>query len=116
VEFGTNVQHYMGAYEPGQLESSKVYGLAGEAMLNFGPWSVSAAFVSLGLLVGWVRRFKDYLLPWDCRLLLTPFLVNLCFAYLAGDSDTTVFFLFKQGLIPTALLAGCSLSRRVKWK
>jgi uncharacterized membrane protein len=115
VEFGTNMQHYMGAYEPGKIESSKVYGLAGEAMLNFGPSSVTIAFVTLGLLTGWVRRMKDYLLPFDCRLLLTPLLVNLCFAYLAGDSDTTVFFLFKQGLLPAGLIALCSSRRRLKW-
>lgn len=116
VEFGTDMQHYMGAYEPGKVESSKVYGLAGEAMLNFGPWSVLAAFITLGLLTGWVGRLKDHLLPFDCRLLLTPFLVNLCFAYLVGDSDTTVFFLFKQGLLPAGLIAVCSSRRRLKWR
>jgi len=116
VEFGTNIQHYMGAYEPGKMESSKVYGMAGEAMLNFGPWSVPLAFISLGLLVGWVQRMKIFLLPFDCRLLLAPFLVNLCFAYLAGDSDTTVFFLFKQGLLPGGLIALCSLHRRFRWR
>jgi hypothetical protein len=120
VEFGTDVQHYMGAYEPGKMESSKVYGLAGEAMLNFGPWSVPLAFITLGLLVGWVRRLKGGLLPFDCRLLLTPFLVNLCFAYLAGDSDTTVFFIFKNGLLPVGILALCAKKaharkRKGKW-
>src|SRR6185369_9560264 len=110
-----DVQNYMGAYAPGKMESSKVYGLAGEAMLNFGPWSVPVAFVTLGLLVGAVQRLKNGLLHSDCRLLLTPFLVNLCFAYLAGDSDTTVFFLFKQGLVPFCLIAYCSAKGRLKW-
>jgi hypothetical protein len=114
VEFGTNVQHYMGAYSPGKMELSKVYGLAGEAMLNFGPWSVPLAFITLGLLVGFVQRMKDSLLAFDCRYLLAPFLVNLCFAYLAGDSDTTVFFLFKQGLVPSGVIALCSRRRRLK--
>ena len=114
VEFGTNLQHYMGSYEPGKMESSKVYGLAGEAMLNFGPWSVPAAFITLGLLVGWVKRLKARLLFFDCRLLLTPFLVNLCFAYLAGDSDTTVFFIFKNGLLPIGVLTLCANRERAK--
>ena len=51
----------------------------------------------------------------DSRLLLAPFLVNLCFACLAGDSDTTVFFLFKQGLIPFLVIALTSARGRLKW-
>jgi hypothetical protein len=116
VEVGTDVQHYMGAYQPGKVESSKVYGLAGETMLNFGPWAVPIAFITLGWLVGWVRRSKNRLQRFDCRLLLIPFLVNLCFAYLAGDSDTTVFFLFKQGLIPVSLIMMCSKRQRLAWR
>lgn len=105
---GTDAQYGMGSYAPGIWVSSKIYGLAGETMLNFGPFVVPFAFVLLGVVVGRVRR---WLFTWeatDTRLLLLPMLVNFSFAILVSDADNLVFFMMKRGTLPfLVLLMSC---------
>ncbi len=104
---GTNVLSGMGSYnpvEPGKWVASKVYGLAGEVMLNFGPLPVPFAFIVLGFIVG---RVKRCLLCWDSsdiRLLLLPMMVNFCFVVLVSDLDNDIFFLFKNAGFPTLMI------------
>jgi hypothetical protein len=102
---GTELEYGAGSYKGERFKSTRVYGIAGEAMLNFGPLGVPVAFAAFGLVVGWVRR---YLLTWhtaDCRLLLAPYLVNMCFVVLVGDSDNLVFFIISNGAIPILVVA-----------
>ncbi|MBN1311622.1 MAG: hypothetical protein JXB30_09400 [Anaerolineae bacterium] len=104
VKEGTEAQYGKGSYLQGGLTSSRIYGLAGEAMLNFGPFAVPLAFTILGLTVKQVRR---WFLSWeshDIRLLLLPLLINLCFVVLAGDSDLILFFIIKNGVVPFLVL------------
>jgi hypothetical protein len=105
VKEGTEVQYGMGSYIPGIWVSSRVYGLAGEATLNFGPIAVPFAYLILGFIVGRVSHFVTALEPADSRLILLPFLVNLCFVILVSDSDNVLFFLIKNGAVPFAVLA-----------
>ena len=100
---GTEVQYGVGSYDPNGWASARVYGIAGEAMLNFGPFAVPLAYLVFGLVVAQVRRFIWRLDQGDTRLLLAPFLIVLCFWLLLGDSDTFLFVLIKDGL-PAALL------------
>ena len=113
VKEGTEAQYGPGAYLPERFQSSRVYGLAGEAMLNFGPFSVPLAFGVLGLLVGRVRHILVTVHPDDARLLLYPLLVNLCFVLLVSDSDNVVFLLVKNGAIPVLLVYLSSSFRTV---
>lgn len=105
---GTEAEYGMGSYIPGIWQSSKVFGLAGETMLNFGPVLVPFAFLVLGFVVGRVRRLMVSLEPSDSRLIMLPFLVNLCFVILVGDSDNILFFLIKDGAVPFVVLAASS--------
>lgn len=104
---GTNVMSGMGSYnpeEPGKWVASKVYGLAGEIMLNFGPLPVPFSFIVLGIIVG---RVKRCLVTWDSsdiRLLLLPMMVNFCFVVLVSDLDNDIFFLFKNAGFPILVL------------
>jgi hypothetical protein len=101
---GTEIQYGKGTYDPKFWSSSKVYGLAGETMLNFGPYVIPLAFILLGIVVGKVRR---WLLTWsvgDHRLLLLPMLVNFCFIILVGDTDNYIFFLFKNSGMATLVI------------
>jgi len=83
-----------------EYASSRVYGLAGESMLNFGPLAVPFAYAAFGLLVGWLRRAVGRLLPGDARFLLVPLGVYMCLGILIGDSDNTAFGLAKNGALP----------------
>ncbi|MDJ0734635.1 MAG: hypothetical protein QNJ47_11315 [Nostocaceae cyanobacterium] len=105
---GTEAQFGRGTYHPQLWSSSKVYGLAGETMLNFGPYAVPFAFVVLGIVVGYVRR---WLMKWsvgDDRLLLLPMLVNFCFIVLVADTDNYIFFILKNsGMAILVIFLSC---------
>jgi hypothetical protein len=98
VREGTEIQTGSG-YDPNSV-SSRVYGLAGEGMLNFGPIAVPAVYAIFGLLIGWFRRAVGHLLPGDARFLLVPFGVYMLLGILFGDSDNVAFGLAKNGLLP----------------
>jgi len=101
---GTELQFGRNSYVPDVKVSSKVYGLAGETMLNFGPFVVPFAFIMLGISV---RRVRYWVLTWeasDSRLLLLPMLINFCFAIIVSDSDNLLFFIVKNGCIPFAVI------------
>ena len=100
VKAGTEAQYGVGSWEEHKWSSSLVYGLAGEAMLNFGPIAVPFAYGIFGLAVGVLQRFLYTLRHGDTRLLLYPFLVNSCFSMLEGDSDNLLFNFIKGGLVP----------------
>ena len=102
TKYGTEVQ-----YGPGSsavLTSSRVYGLGGEAMLNFGPIAVPFAYLFLGFFVGKVRGMLRVLDQNDCRIFLFPFLVNICLVILVGDSDNFLFLMIKNGAIPMVIV------------
>ncbi|MBK9072036.1 MAG: hypothetical protein IPL79_13690 [Myxococcales bacterium] len=114
VRESTNVVFGPNTYERTEFRSSKVHGLAGEAVLNFGMWSVPVSFLLLGLLIHRYRQFAASLLPGDCRVLLLPFLSTFCFLVLSMDSDVLAFYVFKQGLLPILLVLVGSQRARPK--
>jgi hypothetical protein len=101
---GTEAQYGRGSFNPPWTESPRVYGLAGEAMLNFGPFAVPFAFIPWGLLVAWVRRPLAAWHPADPRFLVYPLLVIFAFTALFQDVENLVFFLFKNGTVPVLVL------------
>ncbi|MGH7396024.1 MAG: hypothetical protein ACRELW_00640 [Candidatus Rokuibacteriota bacterium] len=110
---GTEALYGRGAYEPGLLVASNVYGLAGESMLNFGPLAPLLAFAVFGIGLGIVRgRYAALPFP-DLRWLLYPYVVTACIVALIGDSDNLVFFLVSDGLVPIVVVALCARSRRL---
>lgn len=104
VKEGTELQHGRGTWRLDSWSSSRVYGLAGEAMLNFGPLAVPLAFATLGAVVGAVRRGYRRWSERDARRLLLPLLINLCFVILASDADNTIFFLVNNGAVPALVV------------
>lgn len=78
-------------------KASNLYGLAGEAMLNFGPASVPVAFGLFALCIRGVRSFVYRLRRHDGRIFLLPVFLSLCILGLVCDSDNVLFFLFQYG-------------------
>lgn len=105
VEAGTEIQYGPGARAPSMTGySTRQYGLAGEAMLNFGILGVPLAFVVFGLIVRWVRRVSFSWEGGDSRLLILPFLINLTFLLLVADFDNVLFSFVKNGAVPLVLI------------
>lgn len=109
----TNILYGHGAFDAGHV-TTRVYGLAGEALLNVGLIGVPIVFALWGLLVGLLRRAYYGLPRFDARVLMLPFWVNLLLIMLIGDSDNWVFFLFKEATVPLLILLFCSNSIRVR--
>jgi hypothetical protein len=84
--------------------SSRVYGLAGETMLNFGPAAVPLAFALLGWVIARIQLYLHSLAANDYRRLFSPYLVILGFSLLALDSEILVFQLIKDCLVPFAVV------------
>jgi hypothetical protein len=102
---GTEAIFGRGTYDRQTNRSSKIYGLAGEAILNFGPFSIPLAFGALGLLVGWVRR---KMVTWsvdDVRAMMLPMLALLCVIVLTADLDNAIYFCLHFCLVPSVLLS-----------
>jgi hypothetical protein len=110
VRWTTELEAGPGSYVPGIWQSSHVVGMAGEAMLNFGPVSAPFTYLCLGLFIKKVRRWLMTLAADDSRWLMAPLIVMFTFILMASDSDNDVFFLFKYAAVP--LLAVMLSSRR----
>lgn len=109
VEKGTEALHGKGSYSPEYKRASQVYGLAGEAMLNFTPLSVPFAFAALAYVVVKVRKMHS-LHPDDARRLSLPFLVVGCIVVLNSDLDNVVVFLITTSLPVFMALKFCTRS------
>lgn len=95
--------HY-GGPAPYSDRFSKVYGLAGEGMLNFHMAGVLFGFALFGLAMG---RYRRYLLTWpeyDARLYIAPFMANWFITALSGDFDNVVTFTLTKGAFPLVVL------------
>jgi hypothetical protein len=88
-----------GVYHPKYWRPSQVYGLSGEAMLNFGFAGVPWAWFIFGLVVGWARRKRETLAPGDTRWVLMLFLSLLLTIATISDLDNIVFVAFQIGFI-----------------
>jgi hypothetical protein len=86
-EAGTALQYGEGLFDYENFTSSRIYGLYGEAMLNFGPWAVPLVFLIFGYCVGRYRQAIAGLDASDARFLLVPIVTLLCMNAIIGDSD-----------------------------
>jgi hypothetical protein len=100
VEAGTELQHG----KTGVLRSSRVYGLTGEAMLNFGPVGVPLMMGLFGAVLGSYRRKLICLSHGDIRTYLAPFFAIMFASALVGDSDNVFFGFLTEGAWVSVLL------------
>lgn len=108
VAVGTDVTYGPGAHQMG-WRSSKIYGLTGEAVMNFGPLGGVASFGVLGVIVRLVRGYylralrNEALVPKLVAPLLWPY------AFLPNnDLDNVLWFQLKY-IAPVALVIWLSV-------
>jgi len=93
-------------------ESTRVYGLTGEALLNFGPWGIVPLFAAYGACLGWYRRKLTSWDPADARTFLAPLATVLFATAFVADSDNVLFLFVVDGsLITVAFLASIKRMR-----
>jgi len=106
---GTEMLYGAGTYQGQALymtgkRSTRVYGLAGEAMLNFGICGIVLVFAIWGYVAGYIRRRLAGLRYRDMRLLTIPFWINICFLILINDVSNHVAYMLYKWLIPAILI------------
>lgn len=87
-------------------DSTRVYGLTGEAMLNFGPLGVLPLYAVYGACLGWYRR---KLTSWglsDARMFLAPLVTILFVCAFIADSDNVLFLFVVDGSLITVAFLG----------
>ncbi|MFH1417951.1 MAG: hypothetical protein ABII12_06670 [Planctomycetota bacterium] len=110
---GTEIQRGRGSFKPNSHwgRSHRVYGLAGEAMLN-GSWpAVPLAFGCWGFAIGRLRRRLFFSLAGDARLFFAPLFAMLAVIVLMQDSDLVFMYLLVS--IPLPILGVWLTSVRV---
>jgi hypothetical protein len=105
VAAGTDVLYGEGTYVSG-ASSSRIYGLAGEGILNFGKAGAVGAFAVLGFFIRFTDRLYVRARDGDnLRMkLIAPSLAVASVLALGQDFDNIVFFLMRQAL-PLAFIA-----------
>ena len=103
---GTELLHGPDRYVPGDRwrNTSKVFGLTGEAMLNFGIWLAPVAFVPWGFLMGRFRRATMYWSWDDARRFLSPLLSILLMISVFSDFDNIVSVFIDKMLFITVFI------------
>jgi hypothetical protein len=85
--------------------TTRIFGLAGETMANFGPFAIPLAFSVLGVCVGWTRRcIRKWRFYGDSRLLLAPLLTTICLTVLTGDSDNVLNYCQMSAAVPFTII------------
>ncbi|MEV4705032.1 hypothetical protein [Actinoplanes sp. NPDC049316] len=98
VEVGTDMLYGVGTADAGG-RSSRIYGLAGEAILNFGPVGALLSFIALAVFIRAARR--RYLAAPDQHLGTMVFSAVVCVCAilaLGSDLDNLLWFLVKTTL------------------
>lgn len=109
VVAGTDMFYGKGTYGGKHVMSigkraTQIYGLAGEAMLNFGIWGVLPAFAVWGCIVGWIRRRILNYSVGDMRLLTAPYWILISFFLLIQDLDNFVGVSVYNWLVPAVII------------
>ncbi|MHC5074073.1 MAG: hypothetical protein ACYTFE_04525, partial [Planctomycetota bacterium] len=87
-----------------ELGSSRVYGLAGEGMLNFGLLCVPFLYALWGIGVGLCRRAMYSWREGDSRFFILPMLLILLVAMVISDSDNIMYYLLMTFMLPMVIV------------
>jgi hypothetical protein len=96
----------------GRQLPKRVYGLSGEAMMNFGIPGTIFAYSLLGFSLGLYRRKLVSLSRDDSRLYIAPILTLMFVHFLFLDMSNVIWFFFRQGILLVFLV--CLSSDRTK--
>jgi len=110
VTAGTEALFGRGTYDRRNSRATYIYGLVGEAMLNFPPAFAPLAFLALAFVIS---KFRSLLLAdsADLRLLLLPVLAYGSILLVAADLDNVLFASLSVAIAPLILVRSCT--RRV---
>ncbi len=101
---GTELMFGRGSFHLTRRTSARAYGVAGEAMLNFGYWGIVPMFGIWGLLVGWYRKKAANWQVGDGRFLAAPLVTLVLVIMLMSQSANLGFQTLAGGALPILCL------------
>jgi hypothetical protein len=113
VKWATDMEYGVGQYDAAHYPTSRVYGIAGEAAMNFSIFAIPFSYFVFGLIVNKLRTFSSGMNPQDVRLLLVPFLAYWAVVVLAHESEISLFLFAKNCSLPLLAMWLGSSSKRV---
>lgn len=97
----TELLYGKGSYiQNGSFFCPWIFGLQGEAALNFGYVGFILSFAVYGFVIRLLAKWIEEIPKNDSRIFIAPFLINMAIISLIGDSQLVVFAAVKFGLIP----------------
>jgi hypothetical protein len=114
IRAGTEYLFGKGHYNPTDKYSvsHKVYGLTGEAILNFGIWAIPFAYAFWAFAMGFLRAKWCSWERGDARILLWGFVCILFMLSLMNDQDNVWNSITIHFLIPLGLVWFCSIRKK----
>lgn len=103
-QYATNILAGRGTFDPDRRNSSRVYGLAGEALINWGPWGVIPCFALFGILVGYFRKKRNTLPENDVRKYWFALMLLIVANLYWSDMDNVVFAFIRNMLLISVVL------------
>lgn len=83
----------------------RMWGIAGNMILNFGLWTVPIGYALLGLYVGWAQRAtRKWQLTGDIRLFSAPLLAIIALIILAMDPQVFTMYMLRYFMLPIIIL------------
>ena len=106
VKAGTEAIFGRGVYERRLMRASYIYGLVGEAMLNFPPVFAPLGFVAIAFILSKARSLMlaD---PDDLRLLLLPVCAYGMVLLVMSDLDNVLFASLSIAMAPLIMIRSC---------
>jgi hypothetical protein len=95
----TDLNSGLGLYHPWHWFATRIYGLGGEAMLNFGLPGLFIAWMIFGAFVGWLRKKRNTLIENDTRWTIMPLITLYTINVPILDMDNIVFGIFASGTV-----------------
>lgn len=82
-----------------EYHNSRVFGLYGEAILNFGVFLGVFSFFIVGFFISKLDNYCRGSASKSVFIFFIPFLSNMAITLILSDSDNIVFFVFKNGFL-----------------
>lgn len=102
-----------GKFDPKYKLTTIVFGMVGEAFLNFGYVGFLFSYAFLGWITSRIRRYVYCLAPQDARRLLLPVFCILPLNILLTDAGVLVMILMRALLIPSIIILASVSFRKV---
>ena len=90
--------------ETGDVHNSRIFGIIGEGILNFGIWSFIFVFIVFAIIIKKMRMLILSIPIDDARFYIVPILIIVSILFLGSDFDNMLLTVVKRLVVPYFVL------------